>query len=64
MSLVGDKDGDGWIWLERLGFSGFQWGWVVVVEICVAMEIGVGLGFVFIGLFRSEERRVGKECVP
>ena len=38
MSLVGDRDGDGWIWLERLGFSGFQWGWVVVVEIDVAME--------------------------
>ena len=38
----------GWRWL---GFSGFQWGWVVVVEIGVAMEIGVGLGFVFIGLF-------------
>ena len=24
MGLVGDGDGDGWVWLERLGFSGFQ----------------------------------------
>ena len=44
MGLVGDGDGHGWVWLERLGFSRFQWGWVV------ALEIGVGLGFVFTGL--------------
>ena len=25
-------DGDGWVWLERLGFSGFQWGWAVAME--------------------------------
>ena len=31
MSLVGDEDG--WVWLERLGFSGFQWRWAVVMEI-------------------------------
>ena len=48
MGLVGD--GDGWVWLERLGFSGFQWGWAVTVEIGVAVEIGVCLGFVFTGL--------------
>ena len=28
MSLVGDGDGDGWIWLERLGFNGGGlWPW-------------------------------------
>ena len=50
MGLVGDGDGDGCVWLERLDFSGFQWGWAMDVEIGVAMEIGVGLGFVFTGL--------------
>ena len=50
MGLVGDGDGDGYVWLERLGFSGFQWGWAMAMEIGVAVEIGVGLGFVFIGL--------------
>ena len=48
MGLVGD--GDGYVWLERLGFSGFQWGWAMAMEIGVAVEIGVGLGFVFLGL--------------
>ena len=36
-----EMGGFGWRWL---GFSGFQWGWIVVVE------IGVGFGFVFTGL--------------
>ena len=47
MGLV--RDGDGWVWLERLGFSRFQWGWLAM-EIGVVMEIGMGLGFVFTGL--------------
>ena len=40
MGLVrdGDGDGDGWVCLERLGFSGFQWGWVLAVEINVVVE--------------------------
>ena len=38
MSLVRDGDGDGWVWLEKLGFSGFQWGLAVAMEIGVAVE--------------------------
>ena len=38
MGLVGD--GDGWVWLERAGFSGFVWVFLGLVGV----EIG-GLGF-------------------
>ena len=35
MGLVGDGDGDGWVWLERAGFFSVWSGWrsVVGVEI-------------------------------
>ena len=46
MGLVGDEDGDGWVWLERVGFFWVWSGWRSVVGVVVF----VGEGWVFLGL--------------
>ena len=50
MGLVGDGDGDGWVWLERAGFFWVWLGWRLVVEVVVFVEEGwVILGLVGVG---------------
>ena len=50
MGLVGDGDGDGWVWLERAGFFWVWSGWRSMVEVVVFVEEGwVILGLVGVG---------------
>ena len=50
MGLVGDGDGDGWVWLERAGFFWVWSGWRSVVGVVVFVEEGwVILGLVGVG---------------
>ena len=50
MGLVGDGDGDGWVWLERAGFFWVWSRWRLVVRVVVF----VGEGWVFLGLIGVE----------